>query len=69
MWAVGLTVRMRRATITPRRRAVCMGTAMAMIRARVTFSASNGSTERSITAGVWPARSRNAAGHATESGW
>jgi hypothetical protein len=46
-----------------------MGTAMAMIRARVTFSASNGSTERSITAGVWPARSRNAAGHATESGW
>jgi len=52
MWAVGLSERMRLEAITPRRRAVCMGTAMAMNRARVTFSGSKGSTERSITAGV-----------------
>ena len=48
---------------------MCIGTEMAMTRARASFCASSGSTETSISAGRYPARSRKAAGQATASGW
>jgi hypothetical protein len=52
MCAEGFTVRMRWAAMTPRRKAVCIGTEIATTWARATFSVSKGSTERSSTAGA-----------------
>jgi len=49
--APGFTARARAATSRPRRSAVCIGTEIAMTRARASFWASSGSTETSISAG------------------
>ena len=69
MWASGFTARIRAATATPTRSAVCMGTATTASRARCALSGSNGSTDTSMTAGWKPRASSAAADQATVSGW
>src|SRR5262249_19858465 len=67
--ASGLMARTRSATLTPSRRAVCIGTEMATKRALATRSGSKGSTAMSSTSGAKPARRRKPSGRAAANGW
>ena len=60
--------RMRPAAFTPRRKAVCIGTAMATKRARSIVFGSSRSTARSMTAGENPPLSSSARGEAKDRG-